>query len=224
MLSEGVDEMKRRASAGLFAACALALACAPLSHSAPYVSQARAENGAYRVAVAPVTLASQLLRRSEVASSRYADAETHVGHYLAEALLARGVDVVPARDSRGTLADLTRSFDLHSDASRLARTAVKRLDVDALLVVEVTRWSPRNPARRPPVPAAVGFRATLHGGLDGLLLWSGEFSERQVSFFENPWMSLQYPGWGTRWLSTKELARWGARRLAARIPIDSLRR
>jgi hypothetical protein len=214
--------LNHRASSVLFAALTGALACAPLPPSTEKPSAARGGIIAYRVAVASVTLAPEVELRQAEYRTRYEDAATHVGHYLAEALLERGVEVVPAHDSRGVLADLTRSPDLHRDASRLARAAVERLGVDALLVIEVTRWSPRDPLRSPPSPAAVGFRATLHGGPDGLLLWSGEFSERQVSFFESPWRSLRYPGRGTRWLSVRELARWGSRRLAAQIPIISV--
>ena len=214
--------LRPRTAVMVSAAFAGVLACAPLAPSIADRSGARGTRGPYRIAVAPVTLAPELAQRGEDDPTRYADATTHVGHYLAEALLERGIEVVPAQDSKGILADSTRSSDLHRDASRLARAAVGRLGVDALLVVEVARWSPRDALRRPPAPAAVGFRATLHGGTDGLLLWSGEFSDRQVSFFESPWRSLRYPGMGTRWLSVTELARWGSRRLAAEIPIMSI--
>lgn len=217
-----------------------ALGCA-----SPTQSVGAGKAGDYRIAIAPVSFAPDLERQAAADPETFAEASTHVGHYLAEALLERGYAVVPARDSEGTLAQVARSSDLHRDASELARFAVERLGVDALLVVELTRWTPRGarstapptpspnaaPSSRqpplpdpasgsgsPPAPAAVGFRATLHSGSDGLLLWSGEFSERQTSFFEAPWRSLRYPGRGTRWLSVTELARWGARRLAAEIP------
>jgi len=211
--------LSRGASSVLSAALAGVLACTPLAASTPEQSDARRRRITYRVAIAPVTLAPEVERRRADEPTRYADSATHVGHYLAEALLERGIDVVPAHDSAGILADFTRSPDFHRDASRLARASLDALGIDAILVVEVTRWSPRDALRRPPSPAAVGFRATLHGGSEGLLLWSGEFFERQVSFFESPWRSLRYPGRGTRWLSVIELARWGSRRLAAEIPI-----
>jgi hypothetical protein len=223
--------------------------CAPLVESSAGGALAAAGRSAtgYRIAVAPVTLAPELEGRAAAAPGTYAEASIHVGHYLAEALQERGFEVMPARGSEATLAELARSSDLHHDASKLARFAVERLGVDALLLIELARWTPRGaraPApptpspeaassssgepllpdaaswsgSPPPVPAAVGFRATLHGGSDGLLLWSGEFSQRQASFFEAPWRSLRYPGRGTRWLSVTELARWGARQLAAEIP------
>lgn len=199
----------------LAAAFTSVLSCAPLKPSHTGGGSSTRD----RLAIAPVTLAPELVRGEEDAPTRYADATTHVGHYLAEALMDRGIEVVPARDSEGILADLDRSPDLHHDASRLARAAAQHLGVDSLLVVEVTGWSPRGALRRP--PAAVGFRATLHGGADGLLLWSGGFSERQVPFFESPWRSLRYPGMGSRWLSVTELARWGARRLAREIAVHT---
>lgn len=197
------------------------LACASLAPSRVEQSDAGVRRSLSRVAVAPVTFAPALERRGAKDSTLYAEAATHVGHYLAEALLERGVEVVTAEDSRIALADLTRSPEFHRDATRLARAASLQLGVDSLLVIELTQWSPRDALRSRPLPTAVGFRATLHGGSDGLLLWSGQFSERQVSFFESPWRSLQYPGMGTRWLSPTELARWGARRLAAEIPVGS---
>ncbi len=209
--------LSRRVSSVLILAATGALACAPWAPASQSV--ARREGSAYRVAVASVTLAPEVERRSAIDPARYAEAAVHVGHYLAEALMERGVDVVPAKDTRGTLANLTRSSDLHRDAARLARVAAERLGVDALLVVEVTHWSPRNALTRPQRAAGVGFRATLHGGSEGLLLWSGQFSEQQVPFFESPWRALRYPGGGTRWLSVTELARWGSRQLAAQIPI-----
>jgi hypothetical protein len=182
-------------------------------------SDAGVRTSVSRVAIAPVTLAPELERRGDKDSTLYAEAATHVGHYLAEALLERGVEVVTAEDSRSALADLTRSPEFHRDASRLARAASLQLGVDSLLVIELTQWSPRDSLSSRPAPTAVGFRATLHGGSEGLLLWSGQFSEHQMSFFESPWRSLQYPGMGTRWLPPTELARWGAGRMAAQIPV-----
>ncbi len=215
-------KMRGRTSGVLFAVFTSFLACAAFPPSSGEPSAAKARETAYRVAIAPVTLAIDVERRSATDPTRYADAATHVGHYLAEALLERGFEVVPAHDSMDVLADLPRTPDFHRDASRLTRAAVERLDVDALLLVEVTRWEQRNALQRRPTPTAVGFRATLHKGSNGFLLWSGAFSERQVSFFESPWRSLQYPGMSTRWLSATELARWGARSLVDQLPISSV--
>ena len=243
-----MNRLRGRGVRVFWVALAGVLGCASWAQSVAEEPGGNGERVAFRIAIAPVTLAPELERQvAAEQAATYSEASIHVGHYLAEALLERGYEVVPARDSAGILAELARSPDLHHDASALTRFASERLAVDALLVIEVTRWAPRDarpvapspspepdatPSSRfpllpdpregwgsPPSPAAVGFRATLHGGSDGLLLWSGEFAERQASFFENPWRSLRYPGRGTRWLSVTDLARWGARRLAAQIPI-----
>lgn len=196
------------------------LACMPLGTSSAGQAGREIENPV-RVAVAPVTLSAGLERQRRDDPTLYADVTTHLGHYLAEALLERGAEVMTAHDSGGVLELLARSTDFHRDASKLTRVAVAQLEVDALLIAEVTRWAPREPGRSPTSGAAIGFRATLHGGPDGHLLWSGEFSERQASFFDHPWRALQYPGRGARWLSAAELARWGTRRLISQVTLPA---
>lgn len=190
------------------------LSCSTLAPSGEGRTALKVSKRVSRIAVAPVTLSPALERRREFDRQMVdVDATTYVGQYLAEALLDRGIGVVTAHDSNGLLSDLARSAEFHRDASRLARVAVEQLGVDALLVVELTQWSSRDPGRSPSSTSAVGFRATLHGGTDGRLLWSGQFSESQVAFFNSPWRALQYPGFGLRWLSVTELARWGSRQL-----------
>lgn len=172
-----------------------------------------------RIAIAPVTLSPELERRRAGAPDAFEDATTHAGHYFAEALLEHGFEVMTAEDSDNLMGLFARSSEFHHDASRLARLAVERLGVDGILVVEVTEWTPRAETGVDRTPAEIGFRATLHGGPSGGLLWSGRFSDRQRSFFDSPWHAVRYPGGGTRWLSEHELARWGARRLVAEIPV-----
>lgn len=172
-----------------------------------------------RIAIAPVTLSPQLQQRRSESPAAAVDAAIHVGHYLAEALLEQGFQVVTAEDSENLIGGSVRSPEFHHDASALARVAVERLGVDGLLLVEVTDWTPRAESGVGRTPAEVGFRATLHGGASGGLLWSGAFSERQHSFLDSPWRAVGYPGRGARWLSANELARWGARRVAAEIAI-----
>lgn len=219
----GVTRGSTVARSGLAMLLATIFACSGFSTSGLDRSD-RESSARVRVAVAPVTLTPELQRQYEEDPSRFADVATHLGHDLSEVLEERGADVVTAHDSGGVLGELSRSPEFHRDASRLARAAAARLHIDALLVVEVTRWSPREEERGVPSRAAVGFRATLHGGSSGRLLWSSEFSERQASFLENPWRALQYPGRGTRWLSAIELARWGSRRLGSEVPLSRIGR
>lgn len=138
-----------------------AVGCAPLAGSPAEESVGAGRAGAYRIAVAPVSFALDLERQAAADPETFAEASIHVGHYLGEALLERGYGVVPARDSEGTLVEVTRSSDLHRDASELARFAVERLGVDALLVVELTRWTPRGARSTAPPRPITGCRSLI---------------------------------------------------------------
>ncbi|MFV1978149.1 MAG: hypothetical protein ACC649_02225 [Myxococcota bacterium] len=176
------------------------------------------------VVIAPVTLAPELVRGWTGEEDALHDAATHVGHYLAEALQEMGVEVTTAHDSAEILAGLPRSADYHRDASLLAREAVARFAADSLLLVELTHWALREMQSDSIKGASVGFRATLHGGVEGRMLWSGELNEHQESILQNRWRSLLYPGRGLRWLRVNELARWGSRRMSREIAASSVHR
>jgi len=204
----------------------LGVACAPLSRS---TSDQVAESGAagvYRIAIAHVMIAPEMHRRdaegrnlnSEAATDN-SQAATDIGRFFSQALVKRGVEVVWAHSIRGIPVHNGSPPEFHHEASRLARASLESFDVDALLVIELKRWSPRDMGSSRREPAAVTFRATLHGGPEGLMLWSGEFSERQVTLLGDPLRALRYPGRGTRWLTASELAQWGANSLASEIPL-----
>jgi hypothetical protein len=63
-------------------------------------------------------------------------------------------------------------------------------------------------------PASVAFEVSLHQTPTGRRLWTGRFDETQKSITEAILRARQYPGGGTRWLTTEEFARWGAEEVA----------
>jgi hypothetical protein len=68
-------------------------------------------------------------------------------------------------------------------------------------------------------PASVGFEVKILRAADGKLLWSGVFDHTQVALGVNALTAAQYPGGGTRWLTSEELARWGSLRLVREVPL-----
>jgi len=100
--------------------------------------------------------------------------------------------------------------------------AVERASADfgatAVAVGRVTRWREREgSAAGATQPASVAFEVSLYEAPSGRRLWTGRFDETQKSITEAILRARQYPGGGTRWLSTEEFARWGAKEVAKSI-------
>jgi hypothetical protein len=140
-----------------------------------------------------------------------------LARYFAEALAARGVEVVAPADVATALAGADTS-------QRVGALLREKLGADAVLLGEVTRWEERQgEAYGAMEPAAVGFGVTLQGA-DGRTLWSAEFDERQQPLGDNVLRAGQYPGGGSRWLTAEELARWGAQETVRALPLGAERR
>jgi hypothetical protein len=158
-----------------------------------------------RVAVAP------LAARPEEA----APAAPMVARYLAEALAARGVEVVAPED----VARATGGADPQAGVRELAALAERQFGAQAVLLGEITRWVEREGEALGTLrPASVGLRVELYGA-DGARLWRGEFDHTQQALSENVLVTPRYPGGGTRWLSADELARFAASELATALPL-----
>lgn len=141
------------------------------------------------------------------------DGAAILSRQLAEALAARGVEVVAPED----VARLTTANG--AAVPELAASVAKKFAADAVLVGEVTRWVEREgEALGSQHAAAVGVHIVLHGAPGGERLWQGSFDRTQQPLLENVLLTPRYPGGGTRWLSAPEFARFAAQELAAQVP------
>ena len=139
-----------------------------------------------------------------------------VARQLAEALAARGVEVVLPDVIGQAGAAVEGAAGLAELADRLHR----ELGVDALLVGEITRWVEREGgAAGSQRPASVGVQVELYGAPDAQRLWRGEFDRTQQSLLSNVLLTPRYPGGGTRWLTAGEFAQFAASELAAALPL-----
>jgi hypothetical protein len=155
-----------------------------------------------KIAVAPLKAGPEHARDGAALLSRQ----------LAEALAARGVEVIAPED-------VGRLDTVGAGVPQLAASVARKFAADAVLVGEVTRWVDREGERLGAKrPAAVGVHVVLHGAPNGEKLWQGTFDRTQQAAFENLLLTPRYPGRGTRWLSAPEFARFAAQELAAQIP------
>jgi hypothetical protein len=189
-----------------------------------------------KVAVAPFTVAGDLAaaaRRAEIESSigtparaigpTPAEAAGAVARFVAEALAAQGLDVVPAEDVALVLAGgAAGPGDAAARAPReLARVARERFGADGVVLGSVSRYRGRTGGAQEASAASVWFEVSLYTAPAGEKLWAGTFDETQRPLSQNVLVGSRYPGGGTRWLSVEELARWGAEETARSMPVGA---
>lgn len=164
-----------------------------------------------RVAIGPFRAAPRA-----GASTLPSDATALVASYLAEGFASRGVDIVPSSDVAQALGSAEAGADLRP-ALAVARD---KFGADALVSGSVYRFRDRDGEALGSVnPASVGFDVKIYRAGDGKLLWSGVFDHTQVALGENALTAAQYPGGGTRWMTSEELAHWGALKLVKEVPL-----
>ena len=145
-----------------------------------------------------------------------------VERFVSEALTARGVEVVPAGDVRTALRIDDPELALPPPAI-VARVVSQEFGAPAVLYGTVYRMRERGgEAIGSAIPASVWFEVSLVRAPGGALLWKAVFNETQQPLGDNVLRARRYPGGGTRWLRAEELARWGARELAAGFPTGAV--
>ncbi len=164
-----------------------------------------------RVAVAPFRAAPRA-----GAPALPADATSLVASYVAEGFATRGVDTIPSSDVGQALG----SDEIGADLRAAIAVARDKFGADALIAGTVYRFRNRDGQAMGSVnPSSVGFEVKIYRAADGKLLWSAIFDHTQVALGANALTAAQYPGGGTRWLTSEELARWGAQRLVNEVPL-----
>lgn len=207
--------MRRALALALLAA--LAAGCTPTIAGQARPALAELKAPLRRVAVMPLRTAPLLVEAPQNGATPPGVAAQLVSRFLAEALAARGVEVVAPEDVAASLAEA-------GSAQPPVRVLAEQRGVDAVLTGQLTRWEEREGEAIGTLhAAAVGFRVALLGAPDGRRLWDAEFDERQQPLGDNVLRAGKYPGGGTRWLTAEELARWGAEEIARALPLEKSR-
>ncbi len=142
-----------------------------------------------------------------------------VTRYVTEALMARGVAVIPADDFRLALQNAEIDPTLPENRRAVTNLAAFEFRADGVIMGMVTRFRERTgQSLAAASPASVGFRVDLFDAPAARRLWSGTFEETQQPLNENVLNARRYPGGGTRWLTGEELAKWGASEMAKAMP------
>jgi hypothetical protein len=142
-----------------------------------------------------------------------------VTSYFADALVAKGVSVIPPSDLESAFTNQGAVVPRLNPRVTAERAAAD-FGATAVVIGNVTRWRDRQgSAAGASKPASVAFEISLHEAPSGRRLWTGRFDETQRSMTESILRARQYPGGGTRWLSTEEFARWGAQETAKSLTL-----
>ncbi|MGQ0812150.1 MAG: hypothetical protein ACT4OO_13115 [Nitrospiraceae bacterium] len=107
--------------------------------------------------------------------------------------------------------------ELSSEA--LAGKVAERLAVDAVVVGKVLMYREREGSRFGGDPAIVGFEVKVVTP-DGVVLWEGNYYERQRPMTEDLWGFIQRKG---TFVTADELAAYGADRLIQKFPFGTPR-
>jgi hypothetical protein len=174
---------------------------------------ARSDEFMKKVAVMPFDAAEPTGRSIGGSTKVSLDSAALVAGYFSDALLAQGVVVITPNDLEVAFAGQGRAVPRLS-ARAAAERAAKDFGATSVVIGRVTRWREREgSAAGATTPASVAFEVSLHEAPLGRRLWTGRFDETQRSMTESILRARQYPGGGTRWLSTEEFARWGAQEI-----------
>jgi len=144
-----------------------------------------------------------------------------VTRYVSEALMGRGVAVIPADDFRAALVSAGIDPALPENRRPMTNLAAFEFGANGVLTGVVTRFRDRTGQSLAAAnPASVGFRVELFDAPAARRLWSGTFEETQQPITENVFNVSRYPGGGSRWLTGDELAKWGADEMSKSMPVS----
>lgn len=140
---------------------------------------------------------------------------------MVEALRNRfGSQVVSPDRARNAFAE-TMTDESSETPRQLATELGRKLDAD--YVVVGTLWRFRDRGKLPGVPdspASVAFALYLVDVRTGRRVWRGVFDETQRPLTENLFQARQSLEMGVKWLSARELARFGIEQVMKSFPTD----
>ncbi len=174
------------------------------------------------VAVAPFYPSPHLSRgRGAKEDSAWGTAAV-VSRFVAEALSERDISVVaPSELETAFIGE--GAIVPRGDGLAAAAVAHRNFRATSVMLGEVFRFRERSgSAVGSTSPASVAYRVTLYSAPEGRRLWVATFDETQPSVTADFFRARKYPGRGSRWLTAAELARFGAREIAASLPAPGL--
>jgi hypothetical protein len=162
-----------------------------------------------RVAVVPFAYRPELEMDAAAGGLAPQEVADLVTTFVAEALAAQGIKVVPPSDVEVVFTSQGRAVP-RRDPRAAAEMLGREFGATSVVLGEVIRWREREgEAYGADQPASVGFEFALRA-LTGRTLYHTRFDHTQRTLTADPLTARKYPGGGTRFLTAAELARWGA--------------
>jgi len=187
------------------------------SGPAPIVHQqhfAKGRDALRLLAVMPFSSNLSMTRSADDTTLSKVEATERLTRFFTEAATAAGIEIVPALDLQLALEAEGVSAQ-RRDPRVVARVASKHFGVSSVVLGKLLRFRDRIGEKMGASRAAsVSFEVTLYEAPSGFKLWSARFDETQRPLSENLFNARRYPGGGSRWLTSTELAQWGAREVA----------
>jgi hypothetical protein len=141
-------------------------------------------------------------------------ASGRVTRMVTDAMLERGIAVVPADEVEAAIGDVPRSTAA-IDALIIANLAGSELGATGVLVGEILRFREvRGASETTRRPASVAFQVTFYEAPDGFKLWTARFEETQSVPAEDPGSETQGVEVRPRLLGAGEIAERGASAVA----------
>jgi hypothetical protein len=179
---------------------------------------AKTDGALASVAIVPFFAHERLALSLDPGGVSAGEAAGLMSRFVSEAFEERSPQVIAASDV-GRVFESTGTVVARGDARAAARMAAEKFGATAVVLGELLRYRERvGSARGVTRPASVAFQLTLYTAPDALRVWTARFDRTQQSITGNPVAAREYPGYGSRWLTAAELARFGAGKALESIP------